>query len=136
MGRPLPAGRIRGSKLDPADQTLEFSGEDTLDHTPKDEEVLVKMGSAFDVVGERKQLDFKIDTARDWMDETIEIKLRNHKAEPVTVIVKENLYRWVNWKITDTTHDYRKVDARTIEFPVKVDKDAEATVKYTVHYTW
>jgi len=136
IGMPLPAGRIRVSKLDPADQTLEFIGEDTLDHTPKDEEVLVKMGSAFDVVGERKQLDFKIDTARDWMAETIEIKLRNHKAEPVTVIVKENLYRWVNWKITDTTHDYRKVDARTIEFPVKVDKDAEATVKYTVHYTW
>jgi len=136
MGMPLPAGRIRVSKLDPADKTLEFIGEDTIDHTPKDEEVLVKMGSAFDVVGERKQIDFKIDTARDWMDETIEIKLRNHKDEPVTVIVKENLYRWVNWKITDTTHDYRKVDARTVEFPVKVDKDGEATVKYTVHYTW
>ncbi|HOW18866.1 MAG TPA: DUF4139 domain-containing protein [Phycisphaerae bacterium] len=136
MGMPLPAGRIRVSKLDPADNTLEFIGEDTIDHTPKDEEVLVKMGSAFDVVGERKQIDFKIDTARNWIDETIEIKLRNHKDEPVTVIVKENLYRWVNWKITETTHDYRKVDARTIEFPVKVEKDGEKTIRYTVHYTW
>jgi hypothetical protein len=136
LGMPLPAGRIRVSKLDPADKTLEFIGEDTIDHTPKDEEVLVKMGSAFDVVGERKQLDFKVDTARDWMDETIEIKIRNHKDEPVNVIVKENLYRWVNWKITESTQDYRKVDARTIEFPVKVDKDGEVTIKYTVHYTW
>ncbi|MGB9626007.1 MAG: DUF4139 domain-containing protein [Phycisphaerae bacterium] len=136
MGMPLPAGRIRVSKLDPADNTLEFIGEDTIDHTPKDEEVLVKMGSAFDVVGERKQIDFKIDTVRQWMDETIEITLRNHKDEPVTVIAKENLYRWVNWKITETTHDYRKVDARTIEFPVKIEKDGEKTIRYTVHYTW
>lgn len=136
MGMPLPAGRIRVSKLDPADKTLEFIGEDVIDHTPKDEQVLIKLGTAFDVVGERKQVDFKIDTARDWMDETIEIKLRNHKDEPVTVIVKENLYRWVNWEITQKTQDYHKVDARTIEFPVKVDKDGEATIRYTVHYTW
>ena len=29
MGMPLPAGRVRVSKQDPADQTLEFIGEDT-----------------------------------------------------------------------------------------------------------
>lgn len=136
MGMPLPSGRIRVSKLDPADKTLEFIGEDTIDHTPKDEEVLIKLGSAFDVVGERKQIDFKADPKRDWMDETIEIKLRNHKTEPVTVMVKENLYRWVNWEITQKTHEFKKTDARTIEFPVKVEKDGEATIRYTVHYTW
>ena len=65
LGMPLPAGRIRVSKLDPADKSLEFIGEDTIDHTPKDEQVLIKLGNAFDVVGERKQVDFKIDTARD-----------------------------------------------------------------------
>ncbi len=136
MGMPLPSGRIRVSKLDPADQSLEFIGEDTIDHTPKDEEVLIKLGSAFDVVGERKQVDFKVDTIRQWIDETIEIKLRNHKEEPVKVIVKENLYRWTNWKITEKTHDYEKIDARTIHFPVTVEKDGEVTVRYTVHYSW
>ena len=64
MGMPLPAGRVRVSKQDPADQTLEFIGEDIIDHTPLNETLLLKLGSAFDVVGERRQVDFKIDTTR------------------------------------------------------------------------
>ncbi len=136
MGMPLPSGRIRVSKLDTADQTLEFIGEDTIDHTPKDEEVLIKLGSAFDVVGERRQVDFSIDTTRKWMDEKIEIKVRNHKDEKVKVIVKENLYRWTNWKITDKTHEFEKVDSRTIHFPIEVEKDGETVVRYSVHYSW
>jgi len=136
MGMPLPAGRIRVSKLDPADDSLEFIGEDRIDHTPKDEEVLIKLGSAFDVVGERKQTDFKIDTRRNWLDETIEIKIRNHKEEPVKVIVKENLYRWVNWEIREASHKYEKVDARTIHFPVTIAADDEVTIRYAVHYSW
>jgi len=136
MGMPLPSGRIRVSKLDPADETLEFIGEDAIAHTPKDEQVLIKMGSAFDVVGERKQTDFAVDSNRNWMDETIEIKVRNHKEEKVKVIVKENLYRWTNWQITKKTHEFEKIDSRTIHFPLEIDKDGEATIRYTVHYTW
>jgi hypothetical protein len=136
MGMPLPSGRVRVSKIDPADQSLEFIGEDTIDHTPKDEKVLIKLGSAFDVVGERKQIDFKVDSARDWMEEEIEVTLRNHKEEPVTVIVKENLFRWVNWKIISKTDDYEKIDARTIHFPVKLKADEEKTIRYRVHYSW
>jgi hypothetical protein len=136
MGMPLPAGRIRVSKLDDADHTLEFIGENVIDHTPRNEKVLVKLGSAFDVVGERRQVDFKIDTSRKTMSEEIEIKLRNQKKEPVTVTVKENLYRWVNWQITAKTHDYEKQDERTIQFPVKIAAGAEVTLRYTVQYTW
>ncbi len=136
MGRPLPAGRLRVFQRDKADDSLEFIGEDKIDHTPKDEQVLIKMGSAFDVVGERKQVDFRVDNARDWLDETIEINIRNHKDEPVDVLVKENLYRWVNWEIKQSTHRFEKVDARTVHFPIKVDKDGEVTIRYTVHYSW
>ncbi len=136
MGMPLPAGRIRVSQRDKADDTLEFIGEDVIDHTPKDEEVLIKLGSAFDVVGERRQLDFSVDSRRDWMDEQIEIKVRNHKDEPVKVIVKESLYRWTNWKITESTHHYDKIDSRTVHFPVEARKDGEVTIRYTVHYSW
>ena len=70
------------------------------------------------------------------MSEEIEIKLRNHKAEPVTVIVKENLYRWINWKIMSKSHDYEKADSRTVHFPVRIAKDGEAIVKYRVQYSW
>ena len=136
MGMPLPSGRIRVNKLDPADDSLEFIGEDTIDHTSKDEEVLIKLGSAFDVVGERKQVNFESHAQRRWMKESIEIKVRNHKEEPVKVIVKENLYRWTNWKITKKSHPFEKIDARTIHFPVDVPKDDEVTIQYTVEYTW
>jgi hypothetical protein len=135
MGMPLPAGRVRVSKAD-EDGALEFIGEDTIDHTPKDERVLIKLGSAFDVVGERRQLAFHIDTSRRTMTETIEVRLRNHKEEPVTVEVKENLYRWVNWEITDKTHAYRKEDARTVVFPLDVPADGEQVLRYTVRYSW
>jgi len=136
MGMPLPAGRIRVSKLDSADQTLEFIGEDVIDHTPRNEAVLIKMGSAFDVVGERRQVNFTVDTTRKTMTEEIEIKVRNQKKETVTVMVKENLYRWTNWQITSKSQDYRKDDARTVTFPVKIAAGAEAVVRYSVTYTW
>jgi len=136
MGVPLPSGRIRVSKLDDADKTLEFIGEDTIDHTPKNEKVLIKLGSAFDVVGERRQVNFSVDTSRKRIDEEIEVKLRNQKTEPVTVIVKENLYRWVNWQIIARTHDFQKQDARTVHFPVRIAAGGEVTVHYTVQYTW
>jgi hypothetical protein len=136
LGIPLPAGRIRVSQADNADGTLEFIGEDVIDHTPKDEKVLVKLGSAFDVVGERRQVDFSVNTTAKWMEEEIEVKLRNHKKEAVEVIVKENLYRWTNWQIKTSSHPYEKQDARTIHFPIKVDKDGEAVVRYRVRYSW
>jgi hypothetical protein len=136
LGVPLPAGRLRVSQLDKADDSLEFIGEDQIDHTPKDEQVRVKLGSAFDVVGERRQVNFAVDTSAKWMEEEIEVKLRNHKSQPVDVIVKENLYRWSNWKILTKTHNFDKEDSRTINFPVKVPKDGEVVVRYRVRYSW
>jgi hypothetical protein len=136
LGVPLPAGRIRVSKLDAADGSLEFIGEDRIDHTPKDETVRVKLGSAFDVVGERKQTDFTVDTKAKWLEEQFEIRLRNHKDSAVKVVVKENLFRWSNWKILTKTHEFIKEDSRTITFPVEVPKDGETFVRYRVRYTW
>jgi hypothetical protein len=136
MGMPLPRGKVRVYKADDADGTLEFVGEDLIDHTPKDEKVLVKMGQAFDVVGERRATDFKIDTRRNWMQESFEIVLRNHKDAPVRVTVRENLYRWTNWEITQKSDEFAKVDARTIHFDVEVPANGEKRVTYTVRYTW
>ena len=136
MGMPLPAGRIRVYKQDDADKSLEFVGEDVIQHTPKDEEVMMKLGSAFDIVGERKQTDFNINHEERWMTESFEIKLRNHKKEAVKVIVKENLYRWTNWEITASSDKFEKQDYRTIHIPVDVPVDGEKVVTYSVKYTW
>jgi hypothetical protein len=136
MGMPLPAGRVRVAQQDSADRTLELIGEDIIDHTPKDESVRLKLGSAFDLVGERKQVDFRVDTSRREMSEEIEIKVRNHKKQAVTIIVKENLYRWVNWKIERSTHKFEQEDARTAHFPVRIPPGGESTLRYAVQYTW
>ncbi|MBC7780244.1 MAG: DUF4139 domain-containing protein [Proteobacteria bacterium] len=137
LGMPLPAGRVRVSQLDPADRTLEFIGEDTIDHTPRDETVRIRLGSAFDVVGERRQVDFRVDNAKREMVEEIEVKVRNQKkAEPVTVQVRENLYRWTNWQITQRSHAFDRIDARTVHFPVTIAPGAETIVRYSVRYTW
>ena len=132
---PLPAGRLRFYRSD-ADGQLEFTGENDIDHTPKDEKVRIYTGNAFDLVGERRQTDFKVSNHQDWADESFEIKVRNHKKEPVEVCVVEHLYRWVNWEIKEKSSDYTKKDARTIEFRVTVPPDGEQTVTYLVHYSW
>jgi hypothetical protein len=136
MGMPLPSGRVRVSKLDPADRTLEFIGEDTIDHTPRNEKVTLKLGSAFDVVGERRQMDFTVDTNRRTMREDIEVRLRNQKKERVTVHVKETLYRWINGRVTNASHEHIKEDARTVMFPVSIAPGEEAVVRYTASYSW
>ena len=136
LGIPLPAGKLRVYKRDAADDTLEFVGEDVIQHTPREETVLAKLGTAFDLVGERKQVDFRADYDKHFIEEDVEIKLRNRKKEAVEIIVKENLFRWVNWEIIKKSQDFEKQDSRTIHFPVKVAPDEEKTVTYTVRYTW
>lgn len=134
LGIPLPSGRIRVSQTDDADGSQEFIGEDIIDHTPKNEEVMIKIGNAFDVVGERRQVSFE--RGKDWMIETIEVTLRNRKEERVDVIVQEFLYRWTNANVQRISHQQEMLDARTMHIPVTLDPDEEEKVTYTVRYSW
>ena len=136
LGIALPAGKLRFYRRDDGGQ-LQFVGENQIDHTPRNETVRVTTGNAFDLVGERKQTSFHVDTADKWIDETFEIKLRNRKKDqPVEIRVVEHLYRWSNWNITAKSDDFVKKDSQTIEFRVPVKPDEEKTVTYTVHYSW
>lgn len=135
LGMALPAGRVRVYKKD-VDGSLALIGEDAIDHTPKDETLRVKLGEAFDLVGERKRLDFRVDHKGRWAEERFEIKLRNHKDQPVVIKVVENLYRWSGWKILESSQKYAKKDADTIEFSAQVPKDGETVVTYAVRYSW
>jgi hypothetical protein len=135
LGIPLPKGKLRFYRKD-SDGNLEFTGESMIDHTPKDETVRVYTGNSFDLMGERKRTNYQIDTAKDWLDESFEIRLRNHKKEPVTFTVAERLYRGLNWRITQESHPHKKTEAQKIEFQVTVAPDSEQVVTYTVHYTW
>jgi len=136
LGIALPAGKLRFYRRD-ADGQLEFVGEDQIDHTPRNETIRVTTGNAFDLVGERKQTSFHVDTGDKWMDESFEIKLRNRKKDqPVEIRVVEHLYRGNNWEITQKSDEFTKKDSQTIEFRVPVKPDEERTITYTVHYSW
>jgi hypothetical protein len=136
LGIALPAGKLRFYRRDTGGQ-LQFVGENTIDHTPRNETIRVTTGDAFDLVGERKQTNFRPDTADRQIDESFEIKLRNRKKDtPVEFRVVEHLYRWSNWEITAKSDDFTKKDSQTIEFRIPVKPDEERTVTYTVHYSW
>ncbi len=136
LGVPLPSGRIRVNKLDEADKSLEFIGEDIIDHTAKDEDVRIKLGDAFDVVGERKQTKYNVDNDRKQIDEEIAITLRNRKDEAVTVTVEEALRPYATISITQSSHEYTKKNASMIEFSVPLKKGEEKTITYSANYRW
>ncbi len=141
LGIPLPAGKVRVYKQAPADKALEFIGEERIDHTPKDEELELQIGNAFDIVGERKQTAFRVELNRHWMLETIEIKVRNHKKENIVVRVKEPMYRCLNWDITADSQaelrvPHKEMDAFHAAWDLPVKADGEVTLTYTVEYTW
>jgi len=135
LGVPLPKGRVRFYLRDD-DGRLEFTGENNIDHTPVNEDLRIYVGNAFDIVGERKQVNFNCQYNAHWADESFEIKVRNHKKESVDVKIVEHLYRWNNWEIRTSSQQYQKTDSRTIEFPVTIKPEGEAVVTYLVHYTW
>ena len=135
LGMPLPGGQLRFYMQD-NDGNLEFTGENVIQHTPRDETIRVRTGSAFDLAGERRRTNYRIDTNNNWMSETFETKLRNHKKEAVEVRVVEHLYRGATWEITEKTDPFQKTDSQTMEFRVKMVPDAEKTVRYSVDYRW
>ena len=135
LGVALPKGRLRFYRRD-TDSQLQFVGENQIDHTPREETIRVTTGNSFDLVGERKATNFRVDMSGKWINETFEIKLRNRKKEPVEIRVVEHLYRWSNWDIIAHSDDFKKTDAQTIEFRIPVKPDVERTVTYAVHYSW
>jgi hypothetical protein len=136
LGIPLPKGRVRFYRRD-QDGQMEFTGENEIDHTAKDETVRVYTGNAFDITGERRQTKFQSQMQPGgWLDEAFEIKLRNHKKEAATVRVVEHLYRWATWTITQESATHGQVDSKTIQYEVTLRPDEEKTLTYTAHYTW
>jgi hypothetical protein len=135
LGMPLPQGRLRFYRRDTTGR-LEFTGENEIRHTPKDETVQVYTGSAFDLVGERMRTNYQVNHASRTADESFEIRVRNHKREAAEVRVVEHLYRGYNWSIVIESAPHVKKDSQTAEFTVDLKPDEERILSYSVHYTW
>jgi hypothetical protein len=132
LGMPLPAGTVRVYQSDSKGGT-QFSGEDRINHTPKDEMVRIYTGNAFDVVCERKQMDYK-KLASNLYEMEYQIALRNHKDGPVTVEVREPVGG--DWEVVNSNFKWEKLDASTIGFSIPVEKDGTATLDYRVRVKW
>src|SRR6266481_898422 len=132
LGIPLPAGNVRVYQKDSKGGIL-FAGEDRIDHTPKDEDVNVHIGNAFDVVAEHKQTDYKAIASHVWEME-FEVTIRNHKDVPITVEVNEPIGG--DWEMLSSTYKYTKTAAFAAQFNVPVAKDGKAVLKYRIRAHW
>lgn len=132
MGMPLPMGMVRVYKED-REGSLQFIGEDRIDHTAKDEKVKMKIGEAFDLVGERIQTEYK-HLGRNLYEVAFEVNLRNHKKEDVKVFVEEPIPG--DWDMVHNTHPYEKIQANLIRFHVSVPKNQAARIKYKVRFRY
>ena len=132
LGMPLPKGTVRVYKED-KDGTLQFAGEDRIDHMAKDEKFKVKIGEAFDMVAERIQSEYKQLDSR-VHEVAFEVSLRNQKNEDMKVLVEEPIPG--DWEMISNTHPYEKLQANLIRFHVPVGKNQEAKVRYKVRFRY
>jgi hypothetical protein len=132
LGMPLRAGTVRVYEAD-SKGGIQFAGEDTINHTPKDETLRIYVGNAFDVVCERKQTDYK-KLGGNLYELEYQISLRNHKDGPVTVEVREPVGG--DWEVVSSNVQWAKLDSSTIGFQVPVAKDGSTTLDYRVRVKW
>jgi hypothetical protein len=132
LGMPMPAGTVRVYQAD-SKGGLQFAGEDRIGHTPKDEDLTLQIGTAFDVVCERKQTDWE-KVADGVYEMGFEITLRNHKATAIAVQINEPIAG--DWRMLTSTHPHQKTDAWAAQFEVPVGPGAESVLRYRVRVRW
>jgi hypothetical protein len=132
LGMPLPKGRVRVYKAD-AEGQLQFVGEDTIDHTPRDETVKLYIGDAFDVKCTRTRTNYRKISNR-VIEQSFDLYARNRKEEAITLTLAE--HPWGDWEVLEKSHEYVKKDAHTINFEVDIPAGGEVHVTYTVRSTF
>lgn len=133
LGMPLPKGVVRVYKKDKSGNA-QFIGEDNIDHTPKNEDIRLKLGDAFDITADKKQTNFEkrvaIGKYNHAYESAYEIKIKNAKSEPVTVIVREPVPG--DWKMLEHSHPFKKVAAGTAEWHIEVPAEGSTTLEYNI----
>lgn len=146
LGLPLPKGIVRVYKNDRNGQP-QFIGEDRINHTAKNDCILLKLGSAFDIKGEWQMTDLQYLEAGEWKSRRrgkpskfsiikeylliCRVTLKNAKDKAVTVTVVEPIPG--DWRIQEETHPHEKVEANHARWRVPVPADGSTTLQYTVH---
>lgn len=126
LGIPLPKGNIKLYKADEADNSLEFIGEDKIEHTPKDEEIKLVIGNAFDITYKFIELDRRKLNGYDHFK--YECTIKNHKDEFVDVRFEH--YVWGIWEMVFASHKNDKKASGLIEFFVNVPPQDDVKVLF------
>ncbi|MEA3546204.1 MAG: DUF4139 domain-containing protein [Thermodesulfobacteriota bacterium] len=133
LGLPMPKGVIRVYKKDSKD-SLQFIGEDRIDHTPENETIRLKLGDAFDVTADKKQTDFKkisgFSRYHYVYDSSFQIDLKNAKKEAITVKVVEPIPG--DWEMSQESHKHEKPASHRAVWYVPIPAQGKATLTYTV----
>ncbi|WP_196493876.1 DUF4139 domain-containing protein [Ornithinibacillus caprae] len=127
LGLPLPKGKVKVYSEDASDKSLEFIGEDRIEHTPKEEIVKLSLGQAFDIVCETRSTDKYKEGKNEYF--AYEYVIKNRKDEEITMVIDHPI-RHIHWQMVDTTHDYKKINANTIEFNIQIPANQQATIQF------
>jgi len=134
LGMPLPRGRVRIMMTDP-DGEQQLHNTDSIEHTPKDEQMELSLGPARGLSCERAQTDHKRLGERS-REESYRIRLRNHRGKGVVIVVREHLQADAEWNLIRKSQEFEKEDANTVRFAVGVPSNSERQLTYTVRYHW
>lgn len=128
IGKPLPKGVIKVYKRD-TDGNLEFIGEDSIQHTGRNEEVTINTGKAFDLVGATMVRDQR-EISRNINERTLQVTLRNNSAEAKKINVIHQMGG--NSRIIEVRDNFKyNVDANNkATFEVNVQPDAEVILTF------
>lgn len=123
LGSPMPEGNFQVMKT--SGSSKELVGESKVAHTPKDEKIILAIGSVFDIVVETTiKSDAMISQGIN--EREYEIKIKNHKNEAI----KLELMKSAEWspEVISCSEKWEKEDAYSVKIPVSMGADSEKTV--------
>ncbi len=135
LGQPLPRGKVRVYRKE-QDYSLSWIADDSLENASSGDITRIRIGMLKDVLGQRIQVDFKPIVPDHLYDEIFEIKLTSYQKQDINIEVIEHLYRWPQWKIVESSQEFKQTGQYTIHFEVVLPAEGEKNISYTVRYKW
>jgi hypothetical protein len=132
LGMPLPKGIFRVYKED-SEGAQQFVGEDRIDHTPRDERIRIKVGEAFDVVADRRQVEYTVISSC-VSESSWQIRIPHHKDSAAEAQLFEPVGG--DWEILSSSQPVDRLDANTFRFTVAVAARGETVVDYRIRVRW
>ena len=131
LGIPLPKGVVRVYKKDAAGRA-QFIGEDRIDHTAKGEKLRLKLGEAFDINADKKQIDYQkvanYGRSGGVYETAYQLEIRNAKKDAIKVKVIEPMPG--DWQMIAESLPHNKESAHTAVWVVPVPAEGKTLLTW------